>query len=52
MLKQNTKERKVSVETKEKFENQCPECSHKLYFLEAGFLCPVCGYSIETLYID
>ncbi len=42
----------VSVELTNKEENLCPECSNKLYFLEAGFLCPGCGYSIETLYID
>jgi len=46
-----SREAEVSVEVKNE-ENLCPECSNKLYFLEAGFLCPVCGYSIETLYVD
>ncbi|MFQ5493013.1 MAG: hypothetical protein ACE5DX_02520 [Candidatus Dojkabacteria bacterium] len=30
----------------------CPDCSNKLYFLEGGFLCPVCGFSTETVYTD
>ncbi|MBN1915919.1 hypothetical protein JW796_02930 [Candidatus Dojkabacteria bacterium] len=52
------KYKKLSSESKDvslevnKEENLCPDCNNKLYFLEAGFLCPVCGYSIETLYID
>lgn len=46
------KDKEVGVETKSAEKNSCPECDGELYFLEAGFLCPVCGYSIETLYID
>lgn len=30
--------------------SSCPDCGNKLFFLEAAFLCPVCGYSIETVY--
>ena len=30
----------------------CPICENRLYFMEAGFLCPVCGYSKETVYFD
>ncbi|MCA9383948.1 hypothetical protein KC909_06325 [Candidatus Dojkabacteria bacterium] len=30
--------------------SECPDCMNKLYFLEGGFLCPVCGYSMETVY--
>lgn len=31
--------------------NECPDCNNRLYFLEGGFLCPVCGYSTETVYV-
>ncbi len=30
--------------------NICPECSNRVFFLEAGFLCPTCGYSVETIF--
>jgi predicted amidophosphoribosyltransferase len=32
--------------------NACPDCGNKLYFLEGGFLCPVCGFSTESVYTD
>lgn len=32
--------------------SECPDCANKIYFLEGGFLCPVCGYSAETVYVD
>lgn len=30
--------------------DECPDCGNKVYYLEAAFLCPVCGYSVETVY--
>ena len=42
-------ETKFETHEKRSF-SECPDCRNKLYFLEGGFLCPVCGYSIETLY--
>lgn len=30
--------------------NICPECNNQVFFLEAGFLCPTCGYSVETIF--
>lgn len=43
-----------SPPSEKKFEgrvkNVCPDCGNQVFFLEAGFLCPTCGYSIETLF--
>lgn len=36
--------------SREKGRDICPDCGNKVYFLEASFLCPICGYSIETIY--
>jgi len=35
---------------KEQIKSICPECGNQVFFLEAGFLCPTCGYSMETVY--
>lgn len=32
--------------------SRCPDCMNRLYFLEGGFLCPVCGFSAESVYTD
>ena len=32
------------------FSSYCPECGNNVYFMNAGFLCPNCGYSSETVY--
>jgi len=40
-------EKKYEDETSTDFSSsECPDCANRLYFLEGGFLCPVCGYSI------
>jgi len=47
----------LQVELEQKLEkktthnlSECPDCKNRLYFLEGGFLCPVCGFSTETIY--
>lgn len=43
------KKAKRSVNITENYSN-CPDCDNKVFFVEAGFLCPVCGCSTETLF--
>jgi predicted amidophosphoribosyltransferase len=43
-------ERRLEERLKKDKMNVCPDCSNKLYFLEGGFLCPVCGFSTEIVY--
>jgi hypothetical protein len=46
----NGKKKYGVSDPKEQIKNRCPECNNQVFFLEAGFLCPTCGYSMETLY--
>jgi len=41
---------KTKDDHQDKVKNICPECSNQVFFLEAGFLCPTCGYSVETIF--
>ncbi|MBD3280627.1 hypothetical protein GF389_03835 [Candidatus Dojkabacteria bacterium] len=43
-------ERELGVSREMEKKTHCPECSNQIFFLEAGFLCPTCGYSMETVY--
>ncbi|MBN1331352.1 hypothetical protein JW978_00500 [Candidatus Dojkabacteria bacterium] len=43
-------EREMRPSKEVEAKTHCPECGNQIFFLEAGFLCPTCGYSMETVY--
>jgi len=51
---QNTSKNKGTSKKEKTILNDvyCPECGGALFFAEASFYCPVCGFSQETFLED